>query len=108
MIPLLPWYNRVVESNSKQAETNRFYLMNTQLREEVKHLSTISNPHDRLFKGYMGDPENAKRFTKLNFPGEILEIIDLDTLRTEKDTFIPLAFRSCSTTLGIFPQLFKR
>jgi len=68
----------------------------------------------------MGDPENAKRFAKHNLPGEILEILDLDTLHPEKDTFIysstmerkpgiyQPAFRSCSTTLGPFPQRFKR
>ena len=48
----------------------------------------INNPYDLLFKGSFSKPELAKSFFKKYLPADIRDVLDLDTLHLEKDTFI--------------------
>ncbi|HNW47461.1 MAG TPA: Rpn family recombination-promoting nuclease/putative transposase, partial [Thermotogota bacterium] len=48
----------------------------------------LINPHDRFFKEMMGDVENAQAFLETYLPPKILQTIDVDTMRAEKDSFI--------------------
>ncbi len=51
-------------------------------------MSLINRPHDRFFKETMGDTETAQDFLLNYLPDDILQIIDLDNLTIEKDSFI--------------------
>ena len=48
----------------------------------------IQNPHDRFFKETFSDVTVAKDFLRHCTPHELSKVIDLDTLRPEKDSFI--------------------
>lgn len=48
----------------------------------------IQNPHDKFFKETLGNVAVAKDFLHNYLPKEIMEIIDLDTLEPQKDSFI--------------------
>ncbi|SHF12553.1 Rpn family recombination-promoting nuclease/putative transposase [Caloramator proteoclasticus] len=48
----------------------------------------IQNPHDKFFKEVFSNIEVAKDFIINYVPKEIVEIIDLDTLSLQKDSFI--------------------
>ncbi|MBI4595161.1 MAG: Rpn family recombination-promoting nuclease/putative transposase [Candidatus Tectomicrobia bacterium] len=52
----------------------------------------ISNPHDKLFKQLLGEPENAASFLANNLPGEIVSHLDLNTLQVEQVSFIDSQF----------------
>jgi predicted transposase/invertase (TIGR01784 family) len=51
-------------------------------------MSIIKKPHDKFFKETLSDIETTRDFMKNYFPTEILEIIDLENLSFEKDSFI--------------------
>ena len=51
-------------------------------------MSLISNPHDKLFKQIWSDRETARDFLANYLPGEIIKLIDLNTLEIRKDSFI--------------------
>lgn len=48
----------------------------------------IQNPHDKFFKETFGNVEIAKDFIIHYFPQVILQMIDVDTLEVQKDSFI--------------------
>ena len=48
----------------------------------------IQNPHDRFFKETLGKVEVAKDFLNNYLPGNIIKVIDVDTLEPQKDSFI--------------------
>ncbi|HZK43390.1 MAG TPA: Rpn family recombination-promoting nuclease/putative transposase [Syntrophomonadaceae bacterium] len=51
-------------------------------------MGIITQPHDKFFKETLSDLETTKDFLQNYLPSEILSLINLDTLKTEKDTFI--------------------
>ncbi|SDC39700.1 MULTISPECIES: Rpn family recombination-promoting nuclease/putative transposase [unclassified Candidatus Frackibacter] len=51
-------------------------------------MSNINNPHDKFFKEVLGDLETSKDFIKNYLPSELLNIINIDKLKIEKDSFI--------------------
>ncbi|MEN0648110.1 Rpn family recombination-promoting nuclease/putative transposase [Caldifermentibacillus hisashii] len=48
----------------------------------------IQNPHDRFFRESMGNVTTAKDFFTHYLPKNVLQIIDLNTLEPQKDSFI--------------------
>jgi predicted transposase YdaD len=52
----------------------------------------ISNPHDKLFKQLLGEPENAADFAANNLPSEIVSHLDLNTLQVVQVSFIDAQF----------------
>jgi len=62
----------------------------------------IQNPHDRFFKETLGKVEVAKDFLNNYLPGNIIKVIDVDTLEPQKDSFI---IRNCKK---VFPICFLR
>lgn len=51
-------------------------------------MSIINKPHDKFFKETLGDIETTKNFLRNYLPAEILDIIDIDSISAEKDSFI--------------------
>lgn len=51
-------------------------------------MSKIYNPHDRLFKETFGDVAVTQDFLENYLPDEMLEMIELESLVTMKETFI--------------------
>ncbi len=51
-------------------------------------MSLINQPHDKFFKETMGDIETAHDFLTNYLPQDIIELIDLDNLSVQKDSFI--------------------
>jgi predicted transposase YdaD len=56
--------------------------------EGPKVKQEISNPHDKLFKQLLGEPENAASFLAGNLPRELVSHLDLTTLRVVQASFI--------------------
>ncbi len=52
----------------------------------------ISNPHDKLFKQLLGEPENAASFLASNLPGDLVSHLDLSTLQVVQVSFIDTQF----------------
>lgn len=48
----------------------------------------IQNPHDKFFKEMLGNVETAKDFIANYLPQQLLQVMDIDTLEPQKDTFI--------------------
>ena len=48
----------------------------------------IQNPHDKFFKEMMGNVETAKDFLANYLPEPIRQVVNLDTLEPQKDSFI--------------------
>ena len=55
---------------------------------EEKEPKAIKNPHDKFFKETLGMRENARSFVENYLPVEIRELIDIDSLEIEKDSFV--------------------
>ena len=53
----------------------------------------INHPHDRFFKETMQDLETAQDFLANYLPQDILQLIDLDSLSLQKDSFIEKELR---------------
>ncbi|WP_446011440.1 Rpn family recombination-promoting nuclease/putative transposase, partial [Candidatus Electrothrix sp.] len=51
-------------------------------------MSTVTNPHDHVFRQTFGQPEVAAGYFRHNLPEELLEHIDLETLERIPDTFV--------------------
>lgn len=51
-------------------------------------MSSVSNPHDQVFRQTFGQPEGAAGYFRYNLPEELLERIDLETLERMPDTFV--------------------
>ncbi|OQY08604.1 MAG: hypothetical protein B6I28_04670 [Fusobacteriia bacterium 4572_132] len=51
-------------------------------------MGKISNPHDKYVKETLSKKENAVDFLKNYLPNEILEIVNLDKLEIEKDSYV--------------------
>ncbi len=56
--------------------------------------TTIHQPNDKLFKQSMGEIAVAKEFFSTHLPAHILEKIDLDTLKLEKESFIDEEYKA--------------
>jgi len=52
----------------------------------------VSNPHDKLFKQLLGEPENAASFLASNLPAELVSHLDLSTLQVVQASFIDAQF----------------
>jgi predicted transposase YdaD len=52
----------------------------------------ISNPHDKLFKQILGEPENAADFLANNLPRELVSHLELNTLQVVQVSFIDAQF----------------
>lgn len=48
----------------------------------------IQNPHDKFFKETLGNVEVAKEFVANYLPQTILNVMDIDTLEPQKDSFV--------------------
>ena len=63
-------------------------------KERAKeYLEYIRNPHDTLFKEILGKEENAKEFLKEYLPSDILEIIEIESISIESESFITKELR---------------
>lgn len=51
-------------------------------------MAIINKPHDKFFKETLSNIENSRSFIENYLPGEILNIVDLDNLTVEKDSYI--------------------
>ena len=51
-------------------------------------MEKLKNPHDKLFKIVFSDKGAALDILRLALPGSVLEQLDLESIRPEKDTFI--------------------
>ncbi|MCK8603305.1 Rpn family recombination-promoting nuclease/putative transposase [Desulfoferrobacter suflitae] len=52
----------------------------------------ISNPHDKLFKQLLGEPETAADFVTNNLPAQVVSHLDLKTLQVVQVSFIDTQF----------------
>ena len=59
----------------------------------------LHNPHDKFFKETFGNTEIAKDFLNNYLPQNIINIIDIDTLQPQKDSFINKELKECFTDL---------
>ena len=50
--------------------------------------ATINTPHDRFFKTMMENPDIAREFLIANLPSDIIKLVDLDTIKFHKESFI--------------------
>lgn len=48
----------------------------------------IQNPHDKFFKESLGNVETAKDFITNYLPEKVLQVLDVNTLEPQKDSFI--------------------
>jgi len=48
----------------------------------------IQNPHDKYFKETFGKSDVAKDFIKNYLPQEIRDIVNINTLEPQKDSFV--------------------
>lgn len=48
----------------------------------------IRNPHDKFLKEMLGNVETAKDFITNYLPQQVLQVMDVDTLEPQKDSFI--------------------
>ncbi len=51
-------------------------------------MDKVSNPHDKLIKEIWSDKKEAQSFLENHLPNDILELINLDSLKIAKDSFI--------------------
>lgn len=57
-------------------------------REVIDEKMNIQNPHDKFFKETLGNVETAKDFLTHYLPKDLLEVMDVNTLEPQKDSFI--------------------
>ena len=55
---------------------------------EKKEQKSIKNPHDKFFKETLGMRKNARSFLENYLPVQIRELIEIDSLEIEKDSFV--------------------
>ena len=48
----------------------------------------LQNPHDKFFKESLGNVETAKDFIANYLPKQVLQVLDVNTLMPQKDSFI--------------------
>ncbi len=51
-------------------------------------MTSLKNPHDLLFKTTLSEQKNARSFLQNYLPSELREIVDFDSIKIEKDSFI--------------------
>ncbi len=51
-------------------------------------MGIINKPHDKFFKETLSDLETTKDFMKNYLPAELLQLIDLESISPQKDSFI--------------------
>ena len=61
---------------------------------EDKSENRIAHPHDSLFKSIMSNSKAIKEFFEQNLPDKIREVIDLATIKPQKETYIDNHLRS--------------
>lgn len=71
-------------------------------------MGNFKNPHDRLFKEALGNTETAKDLLVNYLPAPLLQLIDLNQLTLEKDTFIEASLREYFSDLLIKTALSGR
>ena len=59
----------------------------------------IDNPHDKLIKQVLGEPENAASFLAANLPAELVRHLDLDSLTVVQTSFIDAQFAQSEADL---------
>ncbi|MBM9537379.1 Rpn family recombination-promoting nuclease/putative transposase [Desulfobulbus alkaliphilus] len=59
----------------------------------------IANPHDKLIKQILGEPENAASFLAANLPAELVSHLDLKTLTVVQASFIDAQFTQSEADL---------
>ena len=70
------WYDRCTERNrEKQIE-----------RGEL--LDVLKQPHDKFFRSIFGQVDSAADFLTNYLPKELMQIIDMDTLEPQKESFL--------------------
>ncbi|TWI72451.1 putative transposase/invertase (TIGR01784 family) [Desulfobotulus alkaliphilus] len=58
-----------------------------------------SNPHDALAKRILGKKSHAVDFFKVMLPKEVVALLDMETLKAEKDSFVSQKLRSAFSDL---------
>lgn len=61
---------------------------------ESQRPKEVVNPHDAVFKHFLGKPEIATDFLRQHLPGEILALLDLATLEEQKAGFVDEELRN--------------
>jgi predicted transposase/invertase (TIGR01784 family) len=51
-------------------------------------MDIVNNPHDKFFKQVLGDKETTRDFLTNYLPGDLLTVIDLESLVIQKESFI--------------------
>jgi predicted transposase/invertase (TIGR01784 family) len=69
--------------------------------------NSIHQSSDKLFKLSMADPEMAKSFFREHLPKNLLQKIDLNNLRLQKQTFIDEAYKSTEADVVYSAQIDK-
>ena len=69
-------------------------------------MSKIKNPHDKFFKSAMTNKRVAKGFLKTYLPATILEAIDLEQLKIQKESYISESLRLSMADV-VFEVAFK-
>jgi hypothetical protein len=62
----------------------------------------LTNPHDAFFKQYLRQPAVAQDFLQQHLPVAISELLDLNQLRLEKDSFVDEKLRCC--VISVVPR----
>lgn len=56
-------------------------------------MTTVINPHDKLFRETWSDPANVRSFLQHYLPAEVLTLTDLESLEICKDSFVEKELR---------------
>ncbi len=67
----------------------------------------VAQPHDRLVKRLLSNPETAKEILDLYLPKEILALVDLNNLSLQRDSFIDDEHRAFAVDL-LFKTTFQK
>ena len=51
-------------------------------------MGKLKNPHDRFFKETLSIKENARSFLESYLPDKVSNVIEVDSLEIEKDSFV--------------------
>lgn len=62
--------------------------------EKNSENTSIHQPHDKLVKRLLSNPETAKDILSLYLPKDVLDIADLSYLKMQKDSFIDDEYRT--------------
>jgi len=69
-------------------------------KESIKQsTSTVTQPHDKLVKRLLSNPETAKDILSLYLPPQVVALVDLNNLSLERDSFIDDEHRAFAVDL---------